>query len=150
LFYLYLKKRNSLYKIHFCNYSEDTEFHKRYSECINFDDNFIFETNKSYLDLFPRKKLVYLSPDAKVPMRKFDPIKVYIIGNLVDKYTDQKCKYATLNQASEEGIQCERFPFDLHVRYGILAIVCFSFFWCQFCIFFFLFNLNKIQRQRSD
>ena len=37
-------------------------------------------TTKSYLDLFPRKRLVYLSPDSREVLWKHNPDDIYVIG----------------------------------------------------------------------
>jgi mitochondrial ribonuclease P protein 1 len=45
----------------------------------------IIDTEKSYLDLFPKEKLVYLSPDAREDMQDYDEDKIYIIGVIADR-----------------------------------------------------------------
>lgn len=42
-------------------------------------------TSKSYLEIFDKKKLVYLTPNAGTTLKKFDPNLIYIIGAMVDK-----------------------------------------------------------------
>lgn len=39
----------------------------------------------SYLDVFPKEKLVYLTPHCQEELQKFDYDDVYIIGGIVDK-----------------------------------------------------------------
>ena len=41
-------------------------------------------TESSYLDVFPRERLIYLSPDSDEEMVSFDHDAVYIIGGIVD------------------------------------------------------------------
>jgi tRNA (guanine9-N1)-methyltransferase len=60
--------------------------------------------------LFPRKNLIYLSPDAEFSAHHFKPFKVYIIGGIVDNNAKGEAKYLTLQQAQKEGIRCERLP----------------------------------------
>ncbi len=81
------------------------------------DANLIFETPKSYLDVFPKKDLVYLSKDADKKMNCFDPNKVYIIGCTISSGapTDQYL-YASYDQAKREGIECLRFPIEKHFQ----------------------------------
>ncbi|XP_064467247.1 tRNA methyltransferase 10 homolog C-like [Ornithodoros turicata] len=64
-------------------------------------------TEKSYLDLFPRKNLVYLSPDGDETLDMFDHDAVYIIGAFVDKGTKEG---VTCAKARKEGIRTVRFP----------------------------------------
>jgi ribonuclease P protein 1 len=48
-------------------------------------DNMCFEvTQSSYLDLFPRDKLIYLTPDSNVEMTTFDHDAVYVVGGIAD------------------------------------------------------------------
>jgi Trm5-related predicted tRNA methylase len=48
-------------------------------------DNLCFETStSSYLDTFPREKLIYLSPDSNNEMTEYDHDAVYIIGGIID------------------------------------------------------------------
>lgn len=42
-------------------------------------------TTKSYLELFPKKDLIYLTPHTNNVMSNFIPDKIYIIGAIVDK-----------------------------------------------------------------
>ena len=42
-------------------------------------------SHKSYLDMFPREKLVYLTPHCRTEMTHFDYDSVYIIGSMVDR-----------------------------------------------------------------
>lgn len=42
-------------------------------------------TNQSYLDLYDKKSLVYLTPDCNKELNKYDDDDIYIIGAIVDK-----------------------------------------------------------------
>lgn len=64
-------------------------------------------TEQSYLELFPREKLVYLSPDGDETLNVFDHDVVYVIGVLVDKQTKDGITYA---KAKSEGLRTVRFP----------------------------------------
>lgn len=73
-------------------------------------ESFMFTiTEKSYLDLYPREKLVYLSPNAPEVMRKYDHNRVYIVGGIVDK---SNSKPLTLAKAKREGIDMVKLPLD--------------------------------------
>lgn len=39
----------------------------------------------SYLDLFPKEKLIYLTPHCREEMLEYDHNAIYIIGGIVDK-----------------------------------------------------------------
>ncbi|KAL4228469.1 tRNA methyltransferase 10 C [Mactra antiquata] len=65
-----------------------------------------------FMDIFPRDKLAYLSPDG-VPMTKFDPDLIYIIGGLVDRNIRKRLTYSC---AKESGIKCYSLPLDRYVK----------------------------------
>ena len=74
-----------------------------------------FEVNataESYLDLFPREQLVYLSPDAPVELQHFDPNLVYIVGGLVDKKFQVR---ESFSRAREQKIKMARIPLDTYL-----------------------------------
>ncbi|KAL4226584.1 tRNA methyltransferase 10 C [Mactra antiquata] len=60
---------------------------------------------KHFLDIFPREKLVYLSPDTG-PMVNFDPRAIYIIGG----YESWRERGLSWKKAKECGIRCVSFP----------------------------------------
>lgn len=72
-------------------------------------------TEKNYLDLFDKDRLVYLSPQGRQVMREFDPEAVYIIGAFNDKAIQKPVSYA---RAMEQGIRCQRLPLDEHVTWN--------------------------------
>ena len=80
---------------------------------INIYDLMVIDSEKSYLDLFPKEKLIYLSPNSKNEMHEVDEDKVYIIGVLAD---EREKSPHTYNQARIEGIKTERFPIEKYVR----------------------------------
>lgn len=47
----------------------------------------------SYLDLFPKDQLVYLTPHCNDTMEKYDHDAIYIIGAIVDKVNFVLCFY---------------------------------------------------------
>ena len=63
-------------------------------------------TEQSYLDIFPKEKIVYLSPDSRNEL-KWDDEDVYIIGGLVD--IDVKSN-ASLGKAKKEGVRHAHLP----------------------------------------
>lgn len=65
-------------------------------------------TEKSYLDLFPKRDLVYLSPDAEQYYHPAEGIPV--IAGLIHKTTKDKL---ALHKAYKEKIKVRRLPIDL-------------------------------------
>lgn len=69
-------------------------------------------TEKSYLELFPRDDLVYLTPDAH---KYYHPSEdgIPIIGAIVDKTTQDKL---THTRAFEDQVKMRKLPIDLTVN----------------------------------
>lgn len=63
-----------------------------------------------YLDLFPREKLVYLSPQGRTTLTELNPEDIYIIGVLEDN--DRDSMAYTLKRAKMEGIRSAKFPLN--------------------------------------
>ncbi|XP_057367714.1 mitochondrial ribonuclease P protein 1 homolog [Daphnia carinata] len=70
---------------------------------------------KSYLDIFPRDKLIYLTPHCQNEMTHFDPDSVYIVGCLVDK---GESKAHSLAKAKRDNIQMAKLPLDRYLSFG--------------------------------
>ena len=45
-------------------------------------------TEKHQTELFPKERLVYLSPDSKNDLMEFDDDDIYVIGGIIDKGDD--------------------------------------------------------------
>lgn len=74
--------------IYFCNFNKDGHLgqtlHKQLPTL--YDDDFpAIISSQSYLDLFPKEKLVYLTPHCRTNLEEHDPEAIYIIGAVVDK-----------------------------------------------------------------
>ena len=69
-------------------------------------------TDRSYLDMFPRERLVYLSPHASQTLREVDPSDIYIVGGFIDKSCQ---KPVSLARAKEQGIRTAKFPLDTYL-----------------------------------
>jgi len=72
-------------------------------------------TEKSYLDLYPREDLIYLSPDAFHTLHSFDPNKIYILGGIADVRKEQP---HSLTKAKKDGIACYKLPLDTYIPGG--------------------------------
>lgn len=69
-------------------------------------------TDRSYLDLFPRERLVYLSPHANRTLKEVDANDIYIVGGFIDKACQ---KPVSLARAKEQGIRTAKFPLDTYL-----------------------------------
>lgn len=74
---------NPFHIIH-CNFDVNGQLINKIGSVLeNVQDNSLFYyTDKSYLDLYPADKLVYLSPHSDYEMEKYEPDCTYIIGNV--------------------------------------------------------------------
>ena len=99
---------------HFCNVQEggitDRNLNLRFP---GIKDHPITVTDKSYLDLYPKEKLVYLTPNSPEELDFIDSDMVYIVGALVDKAKEEPLAYA---KAKREGIRSARFPLEKYTR----------------------------------
>ncbi|XP_058835468.1 mitochondrial ribonuclease P protein 1 homolog [Topomyia yanbarensis] len=71
-------------------------------------------TEKSYLDLFPRERLVYLTPHCNNDLKEFSPDDVYIVGAMVDKSAQENI---SLGKAKKLGLRMARLPLDNHFQF---------------------------------
>lgn len=82
------RTHNFPFHIYLCNVYMNGELIKRLHRYIPtlFDNDFpITISTKSYLEIFEKDQLVYLSSNAPTTLEKIDPDSVYIIGAYVDK-----------------------------------------------------------------
>ncbi|KAI3385800.1 hypothetical protein SNEBB_000841 [Seison nebaliae] len=109
-------KRNDPLLIYFTNMKKNGDYYKEFlRRNILLDDLLLFHSEKSYLELFPINRLVYLSPDSRQIISTVNS-SIYIIGALVDKLANKKL---TRTKARKEDINCERLPIDFHVKWGV-------------------------------
>ncbi|XP_077983343.1 tRNA methyltransferase 10 homolog C-like [Glandiceps talaboti] len=73
-------------------------------------------THKPFLELFPRDKLVYLSPESPNVLTHYDPEKVYIIGGLVDLSIKKGLSFAKVKR---HNLESARLPLDHFVKWGV-------------------------------
>lgn len=76
------------FDIHMCNVNLRGDFMKQLRRNIPSLEEPWFPLNihtKSYLDIFPKDKLVYLTPHCREELTKFDHDAIYIVGCMVDK-----------------------------------------------------------------
>ncbi|XP_058802048.1 mitochondrial ribonuclease P protein 1 homolog [Phymastichus coffea] len=83
---------------------------------ILYEPDFPFTiTEKSYLELFDRSKLCYLSSNAPSVLEEYDPETIYIIGAFVDKGSKQPVSFS---KAKREGIRMAKLPLDKYLHFG--------------------------------
>ncbi|XP_057336310.1 mitochondrial ribonuclease P protein 1 homolog [Microplitis mediator] len=104
--------------VHFCNFNQSGLLHEELYSFIPtmYEPDFpINITQKSYLDLFPKDKLVYLTPDCHQTMDNFDAEAIYIVGAIVDKVAGSP---SSLAKAKREGLRMAKLPIDKYLSFG--------------------------------
>lgn len=106
------------FNLRLCNVDMDSHFMKELKKLMPFVEQPWFPMNiheKSYLDIFHKKDLVYLTPHCREELTTFDHDAVYIIGCLVDKVNNEPLSMA---KAKREGIRMAKLPLDRYLEWG--------------------------------
>ena len=105
------------FDIHFCNVRTDKLFMQNLPKFLeNYQNSMISFHEKSYLDLFPKENLIYLSPDAQVPLMNYNCDDIYIVGGIVDR-SNKTQKRLTYIKAKDEGIRTARLPINEYIMW---------------------------------
>ncbi|GFW13350.1 mitochondrial ribonuclease P protein 1 homolog [Trichonephila clavipes] len=116
LIYSVNRKSRDPYDLYFCNAMLSSNYIQYLKKCMpKFSDSLISLTDKSYMDLFPKEKLVYLSPHAKETLKEYDHNAIYIIGAFVDTV---KREHRSLHKADKEKIKSYSLPLDDYIMWG--------------------------------
>ncbi|XP_008833940.1 tRNA methyltransferase 10 homolog C [Nannospalax galili] len=106
------------FHIYFCNLKLDSAFHRelvrRYGE--KWDKLLLTATEKSYVDLFPKDNIIYLTADSPNVMTTFKHDKIYIIGSFVDRNSQRGMSLA---KAKRLNLATERLPLDKYLQWEI-------------------------------
>ena len=111
------RSEGGTHDLYFTNLNKDSILYHQLGKAmphINHPRVMISLEERSYLDIFSRDKLVYLSPNAPDDL-EFDPDSIPIVGSLVDIYTQ---KNASFSKARREGIRTARLPLDKYLCWG--------------------------------
>lgn len=85
LMWSYNRTHRDPFNVVFCNVNKDGKVFKCLSKTMPTIDEPTFPLNyteKSYLDLYPKDKLVYLTPHCNQPLKEYNHDDVYIVGNV--------------------------------------------------------------------
>lgn len=100
------------FHLNLCNLPKQHPAYKHFTQTFEYitQTNCLLNiTGKSYLDLFPKQDLIYLSPDAPKTLETVDPNKVHIIGAICDKFNRNTHTY---QKAKSEGIPVYKLPLE--------------------------------------
>ena len=107
---LHLVKKEDFIFPYFCNFKMGGRFEQAIKKDLEKMECII--TESSYLDIFSRKNLVYLSSDSP-NIYTYNPNDVCVIGGLVDTTTTENLSIA---YAKEHGIRHARLPLKHYFR----------------------------------
>ncbi|XP_077299685.1 tRNA methyltransferase roswell [Arctopsyche grandis] len=105
------------FDIYFCNVNKKSEMMKQFFSFIPTAEMPDFPMrlhSESYLDLFPKEKLVYLTPHCRNDL-VYDPDDIYIIGAMVDKAKNEPISAA---KAKEYNIRMAKLPLDKYLQWN--------------------------------
>lgn len=66
------------------------------------------------VDVFPRERLVYLTPHCNTRLKVFNPMDIYIIGGVVDKGTTTPLSLA---KSKELGLRMAKLPLEKYLPF---------------------------------
>nr|CAG4646557.1 EOG090X0D3U [Macrothrix elegans] len=104
--------------MHFCNVNVKSGVFQQLLKLVptlHLDEFPITLSPKSYLDVFPKEKLIYLTPHCRTEMTEFDPDSIYIVGGIVDKSDSTPLSLA---KAKKDNIRMEKLPLDRYLSFA--------------------------------
>ena len=98
------------FHFHFCNLDSRSYFRKKLDQFLPGIENMpLSVSSENYTDIYPRERLVYLTPNSDNVLDTFDHDDIYIIGSIVDKSI---VKPFTFAKAKSEKIRTAKLPLD--------------------------------------
>lgn len=113
------RKHKRPYDLHLCNIRSDGPTMQTLHKFIPTMYDKAFPLNlheKCYTEVFPKEKLVYLTPHADETLDEFNPHDIYIIGSFVDK---DKTEPLSLAKAKQAGVRMARLPIEKYLDWGV-------------------------------
>ncbi|KAM0734940.1 Mitochondrial ribonuclease P protein 1-like protein [Formica fusca] len=104
--------------LYYCNLNKDgllMEYFQRNIPTLLNDDFPAIVTSQSYLDLFRKDQLLYLTPHCKTDITEYDPDTVYIIGAMIDTTNSEPLSLA---KAKKDGIRMGKLPLERYMEWG--------------------------------
>ncbi|KAJ8868594.1 hypothetical protein PR048_030132 [Dryococelus australis] len=106
------------FDVYFCNVNNNSLTMKALMKHIPslYDEHFPLNiTEKSYLDVFPKENIVYLTPHCREELTVYDHDAVYIVGAMVDKANQEPLSLA---KAKKEKLKMAKLPLDRYLAWG--------------------------------
>lgn len=105
------------FDLHFCNVDLESYSMKVLMKFMPslLDPAFPVHVHKENVtEVFPRERLVYLTPHCRTDLNVYNPDDIYIIGGMVDKAHSEPLSLA---KAKRLGIRMARFPLDRYLQW---------------------------------
>lgn len=100
--------------LHLCNVDRNSLFwHEMLNQMSNIEKLPLNIHTVDATEVFPKEKLVYLSPDSENVLNEFNSDHYYIIGTIVDKGSQRPFTFA---KSKRFNIQTTRLPLEKHIR----------------------------------
>ncbi|CAG2177941.1 unnamed protein product, partial [Oppiella nova] len=106
------ESRGMAFHLNLCNVNEShksIQFLRFLFPKMVSNESYLNITSQSYLDLFPKDDLIYLSPHAQQVMTEYESNAVFIIGGIVDRNQVLDLSYP---KAMQQNIRSMRLPID--------------------------------------
>ena len=102
------------FHLHLCGLKKNTLQYSKIKEILpDLEELFVTISEQSYIDLYPKDNLVYLSPDASEELKKYKHSDVYIVGGHFDRGYKRP---VTATKARVQGIRYRKLPLDRYLR----------------------------------
>jgi tRNA (guanine9-N1)-methyltransferase len=106
--------------MHLTSTSEESRLHQHLLKQSGFDDWPLEVKRESYMELFPRDKVVYLTAESDTVLEEMDAGTVYCIGGIVDH---NRLKSIVHDKALELGLTTRRLPIEDHLAEGLRKVI---------------------------
>lgn len=106
------------FDIHYCNFDKSSKSGIKMMNSIPTMFNLDFPINvheKSYMDIFDKERLVYLTPHCRNELTEYNHDDVYIVGAMVDKAHNEPLSLA---KAKKHELRMAKLPLDRYLDWG--------------------------------
>ncbi|KAL7021854.1 hypothetical protein ACKWTF_012061 [Chironomus riparius] len=106
------------FDLHYCNFDRSSKSGKKMMNSIPTMFNLDFPINvheKSYIDVFDKSRLVYLTPHCRNELVEYNHDDIYIVGAMVDK---EKNEPHSLAKAKKYDLRMAKLPLDKYLDWG--------------------------------
>lgn len=106
------------FDLHYCNFDRSSKSGRKMMNSIPTMFNLDFPINvheKSYVDVFDKSRLVYLTPHCRNELVEYNHDDIYIVGAMVDKANNEPLSLA---KAKKHDLRMAKLPLDKYLDWG--------------------------------